>query len=223
MNAGHLRRAGALGAAVALGSLGLAGTAAQAEQDGTRAESAKITMELEGKEIFFKGPNSVDAGSQLEIVNNTDPAEIGPHTFTLVEKDLIPELSKEAVKECYKEGVCASVFKAHKVDLEKETVGKKIARAGKEGWSVASAEGVTVALDTRLDAELELEGRVYDLIHTLNAMRREQGLELTDRISVTLPAADAELVERHAEWIKAEVLAVSLEVDSVEAPRIAKV
>lgn len=134
MNAGHLRRAGALGAAVALGSLGLAGTAAQADQDGARAESAKITMELEGKEIFFKGPNSVDAGSQLEIVNNTDPAEIGPHTFTLVEKDLIPELSKKAVKECYKEGVCASVFKAHKVDLEKETVGKKIARAGKEGW-----------------------------------------------------------------------------------------
>ena len=47
--------------------------------------------------------------------------------------------------------------------------------AGKPGWSVASDEGVTVALDTALDAELELEGRVYDLIHTLNSMRKEQG------------------------------------------------
>jgi hypothetical protein len=54
-------------------------------------------------------------------------------------------------------------------------------------------------------------------------MRKEQGLELTDRIAVTLPAADADLVERHAEWIKAEVLAVSLETDGVEAPQIAKV
>ena len=78
-----------------------------------------------------------------------------------------------------------------------------VERSGKEGWAVASEEGVTVALDTTLDAELELEGRVYDLIHTLNSMRKEQGLELTDRITVTLPQADADLVERHAEWIKA--------------------
>jgi isoleucyl-tRNA synthetase len=98
-----------------------------------------------------------------------------------------------------------------------------VERAGKEGWSIASDVGVTVALDTHVDAELELEGRVYDLIHALNAMRKEQGLELTDRIAVTLPAADADLVERHADWIKAEVLAVSLEVDGGEAPRISKV
>ena len=98
-----------------------------------------------------------------------------------------------------------------------------VERSGKEGWSVASDEGVTVALDTRLDEELELEGRVYDLIHTLNSMRKEQGLALTDRIAVTLPPGDADLVERHSEWIKAEVLAVSLETDGVEAPQIAKV
>ena len=98
-----------------------------------------------------------------------------------------------------------------------------VERSGKEGWAVASDEGVTVALDTTLDAELEVEGRVYDLIHTLNSMRKDQGLELTDRITVTLPQADADLVERHAEWIKAEVLAVSLEADGVPAPQIAKV
>jgi len=98
-----------------------------------------------------------------------------------------------------------------------------VERSGKEGWAVASDEGVTVALDTTLDAELELEGRVYDLIHTLNSMRKDQGLELTDRIAVTLPPGDADLVERHAEWIKAEVLAVSLETDGVQAPQIAKV
>ncbi|HUP33298.1 MAG TPA: isoleucine--tRNA ligase [Gaiellaceae bacterium] len=98
-----------------------------------------------------------------------------------------------------------------------------VERSGKEGWAVASDEGVTVALDTAIDAELELEGRVYDLIHTLNSMRKEQGLELTDRIAVTLPPGDADLVEHHADWIKGEVLAVSLEADGVEAPQIAKV
>ena len=93
-----------------------------------------------------------------------------------------------------------------------------VERSGKSGWAVASDEGVTVALDTAVDPELELEGRVYDLIHTLNSMRKDQGLELTDRIAVTLPAADADLVERHAEWIKAEVLAVSLDTDGVASP-----
>src|SRR5829696_8300454 len=98
-----------------------------------------------------------------------------------------------------------------------------VERSGKQGWSVASDEGVTVALDTSLDPELELEGRVYDLIHTLNSMRKEQGLTLTDRITVTLPAGDADLVERHAEWIKAEVLAVSLDADGVGAPQLGQV
>ena len=98
-----------------------------------------------------------------------------------------------------------------------------VERRGKEGWAVASEDGVTVALDTRLDSELELEGRVLDLIHRLNTMRKEAGLELTDRISVTLPASHADLLDRHADWIKDEVLAVSIEADGDSAePKIAK-
>ncbi len=97
-----------------------------------------------------------------------------------------------------------------------------VERSGREGWTVASENGVTVALDTTLDAELELEGRVYDLIHTLNSMRKEQGLELTDRIAVRLPPADLDLIEHHAEWIKGEVLAVSLETVGISEPQIAR-
>jgi isoleucyl-tRNA synthetase len=98
-----------------------------------------------------------------------------------------------------------------------------VERRGKEGWELASEEGVTVALDTRLDDELVLEGRVLDLIHRLNSMRREAGLELTDRIAVTLPAGDADLVEQHGEWIKSEVLAVTIEADGGSTePQIAK-
>ena len=61
------------------------------------------------------------------------------------------------------------------------------------------------------------------MIHRLNSMRREQGLELTDRIVVELPADHAELVERHGDWIKAEVLAVSIETNgSADEPTIAR-
>ena len=69
-----------------------------------------------------------------------------------------------------------------------------VERFGRQGWAIASEDGVTVALETTLDEELELEGRVLDLIHTVNGMRKEQGLELTDRIALTLPVELEELL-----------------------------
>jgi isoleucyl-tRNA synthetase len=84
-----------------------------------------------------------------------------------------------------------------------------------EGWIVASDGDVSVELDPALDAELLLEGRVLDLIHTLNTMRKEAGLELTDRIVVTLPESQADLLA-HADWIKHETLAVSVRADGGE-------
>jgi isoleucyl-tRNA synthetase len=87
-----------------------------------------------------------------------------------------------------------------------------VERSGREGFAVASGEGVTVALELALDDELLLEGRVYDLIRAVNSMRKDAGLELTDRIVLTVPQADAELVERHRDWIAREVLAVAVRV-----------
>ena len=87
-----------------------------------------------------------------------------------------------------------------------------VERAKERGW--AHSERFSVGLDLEVDDELGQEGRAYDLIHTLNALRKERGLELTDRIVVTLPTADADLADRHGDWIKAETLAVELRVDS---------
>ena len=102
-------------------------------------------------------------------------------------------------------------FRAAGHELEPDEV--LVERGGREGWSVAGADGVTVALDLTLDPELELEGRVYDLIRQVNLMRRDEGLEITDRIVLTLPQELNELVERHGDWIKDEVLAKSIAFD----------
>jgi isoleucyl-tRNA synthetase len=82
-----------------------------------------------------------------------------------------------------------------------------VERRGKEGWAVAGEDGLTVALDLALDAELELEGRARELIHTVNTMRKETGLQITDRIVLTLPAELAE----HQDWIARETLAERVE------------
>jgi isoleucyl-tRNA synthetase len=104
-------------------------------------------------------------------------------------------------------------FRAAGHDLGPEEV--LVERRGKEGWAVAASDGVTVALDAHLDDELRLLGRVYDLIHRVNSLRKEQGLALTDRIRLTIPESDAVLLE-HSDWIARETLAVSVEASGTE-------
>jgi isoleucyl-tRNA synthetase len=136
-----------------------------------------------------------------------------------------PRLGKElrAVQQALQAGEFEELgdgrFRAAGHELEADEV--LVERGGREGWSVAAAEGVTVALDLTLDPELELEGRVYDLIRQVNTMRKDEGLALTDRIVLTVPPAESELVERHGDWIKGEVLATEIRVDGDVA--IAKV
>jgi isoleucyl-tRNA synthetase len=92
-----------------------------------------------------------------------------------------------------------------------------------EGWAIAAEGDLSVELDTELDEELLLEGRVRDLIRQLNEMRKQAGLEVTDRIRVRLPPAESDLLV-HADRIKDEVLAVELASDGAEPqPQIEKV
>ncbi|MGH3039089.1 MAG: DUF5915 domain-containing protein, partial [Gaiellaceae bacterium] len=92
-----------------------------------------------------------------------------------------------------------------------------VERAAPEGWTLAEEGHLAVALDIRLDPELELEGRVYDLVHAVNTMRKEQGLAITDRIVLTLP--DGGDLDRFLDWVKSETLAVEIEHGSELAVR----
>ncbi len=83
-----------------------------------------------------------------------------------------------------------------------------VERVGLEGWAVASEDGLTVALDTGLDDELLLEAKLLDRVHEVNVLRRESGLEITDRIKLWVP--DADLIARYRDRLMAETLAVEL-------------
>jgi isoleucyl-tRNA synthetase len=93
-------------------------------------------------------------------------------------------------------------------ELEPEEV--LVERGGREGWAVASGDGVTVALDLTLDDDLLLEGEAYELIHRVNTLRKEQGFEISDRIVLTVPEDTRSLVEAHGEWISDDVLATEI-------------
>ena len=77
------------------------------------------------------------------------------------------------------------------------------------GWLVSNEGNLTVALEVELTEELRREGMARELINRIQNLRKETGLEITDRISVVIePQAEAAAaVESFGELIKAQVLA----------------
>ncbi|WP_405502326.1 isoleucine--tRNA ligase [Streptomyces niveus] len=86
-----------------------------------------------------------------------------------------------------------------------------ITETPREGWSVASDSGATVALDLEITPELRLAGLARDAIRLIQEARKNSGLDVADRIAVrwssTTPETNSAL-STHASLISDEVLAV---------------
>ncbi len=162
---------------------------------GAAAHADEIADEVRVKEVVF---DRVDA--ELRVKPNLPV--LGPK----LGKDLRVVQAALAAGEFEELG--GGRFRAAGHDLEPDEV--LVERGGRDGWAVAAADGVTVALDTALDDALLLEGRGFDLIRAVNALRKDEGYEVTDRVVLTVPADLADVVAAHADWIKREVLAIEI-------------
>lgn len=88
-----------------------------------------------------------------------------------------------------------------------------------EGWMVESANGLTVALDTKLTSELIDEGFAREFVNRVQNMRKDAGLEVTDRIRVEFKAADrlADAIRNMSDYVRSETLALAVESNESEA------
>ena len=80
------------------------------------------------------------------------------------------------------------------------------------GWSVTSEGVLTVALDITITPELRLEGVARELVRSIQQMRKDTGLEITDRIVVTVPRNEENesCIKTFGEYIASQVLADSI-------------
>ena len=80
------------------------------------------------------------------------------------------------------------------------------------GWSVTSEGVLTVALDITITPELRLEGVARELVRSIQQMRKDTGLEITDRITVTVPKNDDNdaCIQAYSDYITSQVLADSI-------------
>jgi isoleucyl-tRNA synthetase len=87
--------------------------------------------------------------------------------------------------------------------IEQEAAGELVVRS--EG-------GYTVALDPSLDAELKAEGMARELVNRIQRLRKEAGLEITDRIRLRIEGPEPVQValEGFRDFIAGETLAVEI-------------
>ena len=93
------------------------------------------------------------------------------------------------------------------VDLDADSV--MIQRQEKDNLKVLNEGSLTVALDPEITAELYHEGLVRDIVRSVQNLRKENGLEVTDRIALRLFGADSVrvAVESFQDYLVAETLA----------------
>jgi isoleucyl-tRNA synthetase len=85
------------------------------------------------------------------------------------------------------------------------------------GWLVATESGLTVALDITITEDLRSEGIARELINRVQNLRKDSGLEVTDRIVLKVETNELirEAIRLNMEYVCAEVLANDIQFASV--------
>jgi len=212
----------------------------------TMREKASIKVRQPLKRILLAVSDAA-AGEEYRLVSEIIMEEVNVHKIEYIEdegsviskkvkpnfKTLGPRFGKEmkALTEAIrimshkqiavleKEGQLALELDGRVFDLVREDV--EIMHEDIEGWLVASdeANGIMVALDTEMTEELEMQGLARELVSRIQALRKESGLEITDRISLSLQGSEKLLdaVKFNEASIKSETLATTLAIEALDS------
>jgi len=168
------------------------------------AVSDLIKAEVNVKEIVL-----LDDDSGI-LVKNIKPnfKALGPRfgkDMGLIAKE-IQAFSASQINELDKEGSINIVVGENSVILSLEEV--EISSQDIEGWLVANANGITVALDITLTEALKQEGIARELVNRIQNARKDSGFEVTDKIKVKLQRnGDLEhAINSNLSYIKSETL-----------------
>lgn len=134
----------------------------------------------------------------------------------LISKE-IQNFSQEQINELDKNGSLDIVISGKSINLTSEDV--EISSQDIEGWLVANANGITVALDITISDELRKEGVARELVNRIQNIRKDSGFEVTDKIKVQVQKDGIieEALQANQDYIKAETLTEELIIlDKVE-------
>jgi len=135
----------------------------------------------------------------------------------------VNELPIEAVDQLEKDGQITLTPSDSQGDVEIMLSDVQISTEDIPGWLVSSEGGLTVALDITIDDKLRAEGLSRELVNRVQNVRKDIGLEVTDRINLSISAAEniSVQLQENLEYIRTQTLAENVEwQDDAEAVEI---
>ena len=181
-------------------------TLSEAEKAEILAVANLIKHEVNVKEIEF-----IDDASGI-LVKQIKPnfRTLGPK-FGKQMKDIaavINDFTQQDIQAFERQGTKEITLAGQTLTLDLTDV--EITSQDIEGWLVASSStGLVVALDATITDELRAEGIARELVNRIQNLRKDTGLEVTDRIRIRLQQQDTleQAVRANEAYIKAETLA----------------
>jgi isoleucyl-tRNA synthetase len=130
------------------------------------------------------------------------------------------QLSQEQIAELEQQGSIAITVDAETLTVDAADV--EIISEDIPGWLVSNEGSLTVALEVELNDELRQEGMAREIINRVQNIRKESGLEITDRIHVTLsPNNEVEkAVASFGDYMKSQVLADNIVIASNQGQEV---
>ncbi|GEM32015.1 isoleucine--tRNA ligase [Nocardia neocaledoniensis NBRC 108232] len=168
--------------------------------------SALIADEVNVKKVDLT--TDVDAHGRFELAVNARAAgpRLGKDVQTVIKAVKAGEWSESA----------DGVVTAAGITLLPEEYTQRLVAAEPESTAALPGNAGLVVLNSVVTEELEAEGWARDLIRDLQETRKSRGLEVSDRITVTLevPAERLAWAQTHRELIAGEILATTLDFGS---------
>ena len=137
---------------------------------------------------------------------------LGPKYGKLMKQisTIISNYNQEDIAKIELHGGATHIVEGKTISLTLEDV--EILSEDIPGWLVANDGSVTVALDVTITPDLKEEGLTREFINRIQNMRKELGLEVTDKIEVSVQKHEeiSKAILNNIEYICAETLAVKL-------------
>jgi isoleucyl-tRNA synthetase len=185
--------------------------------DANQREEIEAISDLIKAEVNVKEIELLDDASGV-LVKQIKPnfKALGPRfgkDMGLISKE-IQLLSPEQINQLDRDGELAIVISGKPITLSLVEV--EISSQDIEGWLVAHADGLTVALDITLSEGLIQEGIARELVNRIQNIRKDSGFEVTDKIHLVLQQnAQLEAAVRANEmYIKSETLTESIQMQA---------
>ena len=162
-----------------------------------------IKDEVNVKEIKLSNDFSLIAEKRLTV----DPAKLGPRLGSLT-----PKVIKGAKEANYVE-LENGIIVVDGIELKEGEAALKLVAKDEKSSKIIDSQKLAVSIDLTLDEELIKEGLARDIIRYIQTLRKDAGLNITDRIKVEIITADqtfVSVINLHRDYIKEQILAVSL-------------